>query len=176
MKINVLSIVRGHWSTLYDARSNSRSLSDVVVFYGVPLAASIAAWYYGFVSNQNVYNVSITFFGIFVALLLNIQVAIFGIFQRKWDYSSDERIARIQTAVIKDRRRLLLEVNINLSYLIVVCCVALFIALLSFVQKYDTGFIPALMTFLYVHFLLTLLMVVKRAHALFHKEYRDSPE
>ncbi|WP_448140249.1 hypothetical protein [Sphingopyxis fribergensis] len=175
MKINILSIVKDHWSTLYDARSNSRSLTDVIVFYGVPTATSIAAWNYGFSSNQNIYNVSITFFGIFVALLLNIQVAIFGIFQRKWEYSDDERIEKLQKEVIRDRRRLLIEVNINLSYLIVICCAALFISLLSFVQEYDKGAVPALMIFLYTHFLLTLLMVVKRAHALFHKEYRDSP-
>lgn len=176
MKINVLSIIGDHWGTLYDARSNSRSKLDVVIFYGAPLIASIAAFHYGFRSSENIYNVSITFFGIFIALLLNIQVAIFGIFQRKWVYSADERLAKLQADAIKDRRKLLQELNVNLSYMVVISCIALFVSLLSFVQKYNMGIIPAIMIFIYVHFLLTLLMVVKRAHALFHKEYRDSPE
>lgn len=176
MKINVLSIVRDHWSTLYDAQSKTRSLTDIFVFYCIPFANALIAWIYGFVSNQNIYNVSITFFGIFIALLLNMQVAVFGIFQRRWEYSSDTRIAQIQIETFKLRKTLLIELNVNISYLIVTCCVALAISLVSFIQGYDSGIVPSLMIFLYTHFLLTLLMVVKRAHALFHKEYRDSPD
>lgn len=175
MKINVASIVRDHFDTLYDSRSNRASLFDFALFYGLPVIAAGASYYVGLRLKPEAYNISITFFGIFIALILNIQVAMFSIFQRKWEVPADKRVASSMADTLADRKRLLIELNANLSYLILVCCVALVLSLLSFIKSYDNGVIPAVMVFLYGHFLLTLLMVVKRAHALFHKEYRDSP-
>jgi hypothetical protein len=152
------------------------STFDIFLFYVVPSIAAAAAIYARVLLKVDAYNISITFFGIFIALILNIQVAIFSIFQRKWDMPSDKRIASSLAETLADRKKLLIELNANLSYLILVCCVALVLSLLSFIKSFDNCIIPAVMVFLYAHFLLTLLMVVKRAHALFHKEYRDSPD
>jgi len=171
VKVNVTSIVRDHLRTLYSARTNRFSLWDAVLFYGVPLGASISSYVANFTLRPDVYNVSITFFGIFIALLLNIQVAIFAILQRRWDIPSDVRLAEIQQEKLAERRTLLGELNANLSYLVLICCVALFISLLGYVAQWEKNIPPALMTFVYSHFLLTLIMVVKRAHALFQKEY-----
>lgn len=175
MKINVASIVRDHFDTLYDNRSNRASLFDFALFYGLPVIAAGASYYVELRLKPEAYNISITFFGIFIALILNIQVAMFSIFQRKWEVPADKRVANSMADTLADRKKLLIELNANLSYLILVCCVALVLSLLSFIKSFDNGIIPAVMVFLYGHFLLTLLMVVKRAHALFHKEYRDSP-
>jgi hypothetical protein len=175
MKINVLSIFRDHLETLYDSESNRASLLDIGLFYVSPMLAACVAYYFSVTLKPEAYNISITFFGIFIALILNIQVAMFSIFQRKWEMPSDKRIAASLADTLADRKKLLIELNANLSYLILVCCVALVLSLLSFIRSFDNCVIPAVMVFLYAHFLLTLLMVVKRAHALFHKEYRDSP-
>lgn len=175
MKINVASIVRDHFETLYDSRSNRASFTDIAIFYVVPFIAAVSAFYYTIKLDANAYNISVTFFGIFIALILNIQVAMFAIFQRKWEMPSDKRVAASMANTLANRKTLLTELNANLSYLILVCCMALVLALLSFIKSFDNAAIPAMMVFLYAHFLLTLLMVVKRAHALFHKEYRDSP-
>lgn len=175
MKIDVSSIVRDHFDTLYDNRNSRASIVDIVMFYAVPAIAAGFAYCVGLKLKADAYNISITFFGIFIALILNIQVAMFAIFQRKWEIPSDKRLASSMADTLADRKKLLIELNANLSYLILVCCVALVLSLLSFIKSFDTCVIPAVMVFLYAHFLLTLLMVVKRAHALFHKEYRDSP-
>ena len=175
MKINVASIVRDHFDTLYDNRSNRASPFDFALFYGLPVIAAGASYYVELRLKPEAYNISITFFGIFIALILNIQVAMFSIFQRKWEVPADKRVANSMADTLAHRKKLLIELNANLSYLILVCCVALVLSLLSFIKSFDNGIIPAVMVFLYGHFLLTLLMVVKRAHALFHKEYRDSP-
>jgi hypothetical protein len=175
MKINVAPIVRDHIDSLYDSRTNRVSLFDFALFYGLPIIAAGASYYVGLRLKPDAYNISITFFGIFIALILNIQVAMFSIFQRKWEYPSDKRIASSMADTLADRKKLVIELNANLSYLILICCVALALSVISFIKVGDGEFIPAVMLFLYAHFLLTLLMVVKRAHALFHKEYRDSP-
>ncbi|OUJ09283.1 hypothetical protein [Gluconobacter sp. DsW_058] len=175
MKINVGSIFRDHFGTLYDSRTNKTSIFDITLFYVLPFVTAGFSYYAGRSFTSDTYNISITFFGIFIALILNIQVAMFSIFQRKWDLPSDTRIATSIANTLADRKRLLIELNANMSYLVLVCCAALVLSLLSYVQSLQSCIISAAMVFLYAHFLLTLLMVVKRAHALFDKEYRDSP-
>lgn len=174
-KINVLPILIDHCKTLRDVRTGSISWTDLIVFYVLPFAAAFTVWVFEFEVTAEAYNVSITFFGIFIALLLNIQVAIFSIFQRKWNAPIDMRAAAVQEKTLNSRRELLTELNVNISYLILICCFAVLAALVLLVQKWLTGVAPALMLFFYIHFILTLVMVVRRAHALFHKEYRDSP-
>lgn len=176
MKINVASIVRDHWATLYDAQSTRTNFVDVIVFYALPIAAGAAAYALCFKVKPEGYNVSITFFGIFLALLLNIQVAIFAIFQRKWDAPSDKRQADAQKVELEDRRTLLGELNSNISYLTIVSCVALIAFLIFYVAELKEGIGPAVAVALYSHFILTFVMIVKRSHALFQKEYRDSPD
>lgn len=175
MKINVSSIVRDHWATLYNAESGKRSIFDFVLFYLVPVVVGISFYWLGSNLSKDAYNVSITFFGIFIALMLNIQVAIFSIFQRKWTASADKRVAEVQERQVQERRTLLKELNANVSYIVLVCCAALFAVLVFYIRDLKEGIWPAVTIALYSHFMLTLLMIVKRAHALFQKEYRDSP-
>lgn len=173
MKIAVGVIIRDHLRTLYDKTAVAASVGELMLFYGAPLA--IAAFGYGrsFSLKADGYNVSITFFGIFIALLLNIQVAIFAIFQRKWEKPTDPIEARTQERVIATRRELLEELNANISYLVLVCCVALTAAVVFYIGAWTTGAAPAFTLFLYAHFLLTLLMIVRSSHALFQREYRE---
>lgn len=83
MKLDIQSIVRDHCRTLVDKQSLKPSIADFVIFFGLPLIIAIFVGKRGFLLKTDVYNVSVTFFGIFIALLLNMQVAIFAIFQRK---------------------------------------------------------------------------------------------
>jgi hypothetical protein len=174
MKVGVYQIIADHFDTLRDAQSHGRSKIDFVIFYFIPSLLAVLAYLGSVCISISVYNVSITFFGIFVALLLNIQVAVFGIFQRKWDSPGDPKLAALQEATLKLRRQLLSEVNANISYLILVSCIAIVAFLVFFAMEWKSRLPSALSVALYGHFLLTLLMVVKRAHALFQREYKDN--
>lgn len=172
MKIDFHQIVVDHFATLRDDRKQKLSLVDVALFYVSPCLLAVGAYWLDFSLERDVYNVSITFFGIFVALLLNVQVAIFGIFQRRLDPPADVKLLPIFNERITRRRELLGELNANLSYLTFICCIALtvFLSLYAFDQ---TSRVAVSVTILiYSHFLLTLLMTVKRTHILFQKEYR----
>jgi len=174
VKIDIRYIIRDHLKTLRDAEANRLSAFDILLFYIVHFILSGLAWWYNIdLKKADAYNVSITFFGIFIALLLNLQVAIFAILQRKWDPVADDRMQPYQDEKFADRQTLLAELNANLSYLILVCCIALFAALILFVSGWNAGFGPATMIFLYVHFLFTLVMIVKRSHVLFQSEYGE---
>jgi hydrogenase-4 membrane subunit HyfE len=172
MKIDIRHIIGDHLKTLRNAKSESVSIVDFFLFYVFPLAVAGLAYYFNLkFAKADIYNVSITLFGIFIALLLNVQVAIFSIFQRRWEPAKEERMQPHQDKKFDSRQALLGELNANLSYSILICCLALFAALLFFVKEWNTGVGPATIVFLYAHFILTLVMIVKRAHVLFHGEY-----
>jgi hypothetical protein len=161
-----------HLNTLRDDNSHKISIGDMMVFYAAPMAIGVAVFYWKpFSLSKDISNASITFFGIFIALLLNIQVAAFNIFQRKWEEPEDSRIREIERQRLDIRRRLLGEINSNISYLIIVSCVALilFVVFLAANTTADTA--VGASSSLYSHFMLTLLMVVKRSYALFQGEY-----
>lgn len=150
------------------------SIYDLLVFFAIPAFAGLALYFLCFDVKTDAYNVSITFFGIFIALLLNIQVAIFSILQRRWTSPDDPKLKDVQAKKLVERRNVLNELNANLSYLILVSCGALFLSLLFYVNEWKRGVAPALLGAIYIHFILTMVMVVKRAHLLFQKEYQNS--
>jgi len=172
MKIDFRQIVLDHFDTLRDAESKKISLFDIGLFFGVPMALAVITYFFAITFDRDVYNVSITFFGIFVALLLNVQVAIFGIFQRKVDQPADPKLLPGHKVRMTKRQDLLSELNANLSYLTLVCCVALiaFLSLYTFRNLRPEA--SALTVLFYAHFLLSLMMTVKRTHVLFQQEYR----
>lgn len=171
MKINIVGIIRDHISTLYDARNGNLSRTDVITFLVLPIFFSAIAFHGNFSVKAEFYNVSITFFGIFIALLLNIQVAIFAIFQRKWDKPVDKKLADIQESKISERNIILKELNANVSYLVLFCCVTLLASVVFYALNWTAWLAPAIIVLLYCHFFLTLIMIVKRSHALFQMEY-----
>jgi len=171
MKINVFIIVKDHLRTLVTYPSNRTSKIDLLLFYVLPLTASFFLYMCGFTVKVEFYNVSITFFGIFIALLLNIQVAIFSIFLRKWD-SPSQGPSNAAISRIAQRKALLSEINCNVSYLILVSCTALACFLVAYTICMTDGLMPCISALIYIHFLLTLLMVVKRTHAVFLQEYK----
>ncbi|MCK6600084.1 MAG: hypothetical protein L6Q37_17100 [Bdellovibrionaceae bacterium] len=117
MKINISLIIVDHFKTLNNKKTNKINITDIVVFYIAPFLMSFMPYFIDVKINKDIYNISITFFGIFVALLLNIQVVIFSIFQRKWEPSQDHRQAAIQVVFLESRKNLLGELNSNISYL-----------------------------------------------------------
>ncbi len=174
MKINIFPIIRDHLKSLRNEKTDKPSYLDYFIFFGVPIILGFFVYYNDLHLDRESYNASITFFGVFIALLLNIQIAIFSIYQRKWKRKQEDIDAQIQDEDLEIRRRLLEQLNSNISYLVLICCITLVIVLSSYVQS-DNSILTATITFgLYAHFILTMLMIVKRAHALFQREYGEN--
>jgi len=172
MKIDVRQIVRDHLATLRDASTGKRSSVDIMMFYILP--GGLAFWGYcaEYTGTLEIFSLSVTFFGIFVALLLNLQVAAFAISQRHWKKPEEDIDAELQQINLETRNRLLSEINANISYLVLASCLAIVLFLTLYSFGYKSSFWSAIGIFLYAHFILTLLMVVKRSHALFQNEYK----
>jgi hypothetical protein len=171
MKISIYDVIKDHLFTLRDQDSRRISLVDITIFYVLPLALSFSVEMTDFRGSKEFYNLSMTFYGIFIALLLNLQVATFGIFQRKWPIPDDPRSAELQKSLLETRKALLREINANISYLTAISCVSVSIFLVFFALDAVGVVFVAISSYLYAHFVVTLLMVVKRSHALFRQEY-----
>jgi hypothetical protein len=173
MKIDITHIIWRHILTLKDGHSNKVSGQDILIFYIIPALISSATFLYTPTGiDKNIHSTSISVFAILIPLLLNIQVAIYSVFLRRWETVGDKKIAKIQDDMIVERNNLISELNINLSYLVIIST----IALLFFTIAFTYGFIGEISIFVtfyvYIHFTLTFFMIVKRSFALFQKEYQ----
>lgn len=174
MKINIGPIIGDHLRSLRNENDQSRSYIDYFIFFVIPILCGVYSYRENFRLDRESYNASITFFGIFVALLLNIQMAIFSIYQRKWNRDLESIYVDNDRADVEIRRRLLEQLNSNISYLIIVCCITLVLVLSSYIRSTSNLVVAALTVVLYAHFILTMLMVVKRSHSLFQREYQET--
>ena len=171
MKVNVFHIVMSHVATLKVDGEKRFHRPDVLLFFIIPLLLAVVVWALDGTLDKDAFSVSISVFSIFSALLLNVQIALFSISQRQWKPNDDELSEQIKKGKIELRRELLGELNTNISYLIVVSCFSVTLFLFFFVVKQTDCFETPIAVVVYSHFFLTLLMVIKRAHALFQKEY-----
>lgn len=172
MKANVFHILLAHLSTMKVDGDNRYHRPDILLFFLIPVLVSIFVWSIGGSLDREAFNVSISVFAIFSALLLNVQIALFSIYQREWRTKNDSIIDDIQKDKVKIRRELLGELNTNISYLIVIAVFSVTVFLIFFVSATLDPIETPVAVCIYTHFLLTLLMVIKRAHALFQKEYQ----
>jgi hypothetical protein len=171
MKANVLHIIQAHLATLKTDGEARYHRPDILLFFILPLLISVMAWAFGGSIEKDTFSVSISVFAIFSALLLNVQIALFSISQRDWRPERDKLSADLQENKLEERRELLAELNTNISYLVVVSCLAVTSFLVFYVVKKTDCIETPVSIWLYAHFFLTLLMIIKRAHALFQKEY-----
>lgn len=160
-KINVWPIVVDHWRTLRDYGSNAPSMRDVAWFAGAPLVACVALLYLRLQLSSDAVSVLITALSIFAGLLLNLLLLTHNI------------IAGSAAASTSRRRLLLKEIYRNISYAILLSLVTVAV-LIAAVLLPGTGsrwIASAAVYALVTHFLLTLLMILKRVHVMLAKEY-----
>ena len=156
MKFNVLFILRDHFRTLYDAGNKSLSIFDIVIFYLVPLSAALTAFFFDIKLKNEAYNLAIVIFGIFIALLLNIQVAIFSVLHAKWQPPSDPKLLEKFEQDKSDKNLILRELNTNLSYMILLCSLVLFVAAFSYVFGKYGLLTSSFLVFAFTHFVLSV--------------------
>jgi hypothetical protein len=171
MKANVFYILRAHWGTLRADGDVRFHRPDILLFFIVPALIAVIMGASGGNLDDDAFSVSISVFSIFSALLLNVQIALFGISQRVWQKEKGSILDEMKNEKIEERRILLSELNTNISYLIVISCFSVTFYLFFYVSDVISWVEGPLSVWIYCHFFLTLLMVIKRAHSLFQKEY-----
>ena len=171
-KISPATIVAAHAKTMRDDARHRVSTLDWIVFFGLPALAGFIAYYSGEKLTNEVFNGSASVFGIFVGLLLNVQVAIFGIFLRKPVQISDSTAKIVLEKQLVRRARVLRELNANIAYLILICTFGIALCMIFLSLSSNSSVFTGLVLSLYIHVILNLLMAVKRAFILFDAEYQ----
>ena len=156
-KIDVRDIVRDHFRTLTNYGTGRSALADYVLFLLIPaLSAGAAAWTKVTLSDTAL-TVLVTAIAVLGGLLFNLLVLVHTV-ARRFKSSVGER----------DDMRFVSEIYSNVSYSILVSLLAL--VPLTLIPISLAGVIRvalnAVAILLSLHLLLTLLMLLKRLHAL----------
>jgi hypothetical protein len=160
-KIDVRDIVRDHFRTLVEYRTGRPSRPDYMLFLVGPAIAATLLHVAGVRLSDAAITVFITAISILAGLLFNVLVLIHTVAER-FESPVGE----------KDGRRLLHEVYSNIAYAILVCLISLIpLGTLTLTRSYPARDVADILSmFLTIHLFLTLLMVLKRLHALLSHE------
>jgi hypothetical protein len=173
-KINIWAIIVNHISTLRDYSTQKYSVQDLVLFLGAPLAASSAGLYFKWSFSVNALNALLAAFSIFAGLLLNLLLLVYT-------FSSEgiqpNALAKVKTQFVRE-----LQDNIAFSVLISVFIVVFALAAIMRV-KADNSInsdwieisITSVVLYFMSNFLLTLLMILKRIHAMLNERLERPP-
>lgn len=170
-KINILGIVKGHFSTL--THSNGKVLlSDVFTFALSPLILSGISMYAGFNLTDNLSSLLVNFGAIFTALLLSVLVLVY-------DQESKLNDKGKGTPLFASKKRILNELYYNISFSILLAITLVVSCFLHAVFKdcktsvydffdiiYDVYLITPAVIFLIASLILNIVMIVKRMHSL----------
>lgn len=157
-KINITSIISDHLKTLHVFKSENVSKLDITVFYVIPLIVSALIVYAGAPVNKDLYSILSTSFSIFAALLFSLLAIIYMLHQ----YLSTKKDKNV-----KNKKTVLYETFSNVSYCILLCIVSVVAIISASVTTIFPEELEGVIIYYFsIHFLLTLVMVLKRMHLL----------
>lgn len=173
-KVNVTDILLGHIATLSDP-AGKRSLGDCITFFLVPILVAGLGLLAGYNLNKDVSSMLVNFGAIFTALLLSVLVLVY-------DQESKLEVNK-KTDPLYDSKKLLLgQLYYNICFsilssivLVALCFVHSVILNLTYVVEFkDIYFkfsfaryvVTPLVIFVTANLLLTIVMIVKRMHAM----------
>jgi len=170
-KLNIGAIVKDHFGTMRSYRTQKLSFFDGITFIVLPaLVAIVISIHYK--APESAFATSIiTASSIFIGLLLNLLVLLYQI-----SYRNREKLLASPGNDHLTRKKLLLkEINANISYCILLLSV-LVVSCITMAFEEQMGEISikigyGLVYFLSIHFILNLIMILKRVYALISIEH-----
>ena len=166
-KINIKYILIDHIKTLRSHRTGKFSIGDIALFLGIPLMLSSFLSFGSHIRlDVNFINALVTSLSVFSALLFNLLLLIYDILRK------DNK----ESLGAETRRQFLKEIYANISFSILISVVTIvFLLILFFDLKIEwlIDIINAIVYFLVINFILTILMVLKRVHILLSQEMKE---
>lgn len=180
-KINVIGIITGHWKTLENNSTQRVSVGDMLTFLLIPIALAFLTIVFKFKFTTDLTSLLVNFGAIFTALLLSVLVLVY-------DQSTkleEKKNADSGDVSIGTKRILLDQLYFNICYSIIISVTLVVACFLEAICRGKIGTITIplenpisvcvdintyiatpLVTFITVNLILTILMIVKRMHAL----------
>lgn len=173
-KVNIFGIVKGHIATLSDP-AGKISWMDIVTFFAMPGVAAIIGVMAGYNLNKDVASMLVNFGAIFTALLLSVLVLVY-------DQENKLRSSSDRDLFYGKKCELLGQLYFNICFSIISSLVLIALCLghtvldgvvhkLAFREvcypiDYARYIVTPLIVFVVANLMLTILMVVKRIHAI----------
>ena len=188
-KINIFKIVKDHINTLKDYNTQKTSISDILIFFLVPLITSIVLVSFRLTLKTNLYYLLITSLSIFAALLFNLLLLMYDIVKnhkRNPSSNSPQQSGQHKGGKVDLKLEFLKQIYTNISFEILVSVITVLLLVLDSAininQLATQGGFAKLFIYLYIllnfviyflliTFFLTLLMILKRFHILLNKEF-----
>jgi hypothetical protein len=176
-KINIYPIIKGHFDSFKD-RDGKYITGDLVGFFIIPLILALFLVWQGFQVIEKYINTAIIAETIFVPLLVNVLVVVYGLIDRieKRKSERDDSKAGDKALLQTDNKKieLLRQLYANISYTILLSGLCLIALAIYSVQCFPGWLVAAnrvLLYFLVINLLLTALMIMKRLHVLLENEF-----
>jgi hypothetical protein len=174
-KIDLRSVVTGHYKTLVDDRTKKPSRQDFALFLGLPTLAAVLLFAFDIQLSDNAINVLTNAFAIITGLLLNLLVLLHSL------AGPDAR-----HPVKRAARELARQNYTNIAYAVLVSLLTLVPLIIAANYPGRTQLAPApvgrvlaglLAVWLSLHFSLTMGMVLKRMHVMLDDDFgsRSTP-
>lgn len=157
-KINVYSILRDHVRTLRVSGKEQLSVTDILVFFGVPAICSSYITCEGLLPKDGFVDQLLAACAIIFGFLLNMQALALGLEARN----------------TKLEKEFLSEISSNIAFAVLVSFLS--VVLLVFLKAFDDGIVFAtlfyVLTYLLFVLALTIVMVFKRMHSAIGNELK----
>ena len=175
MKIGAGRIIRDHFATLRNDATGKRSVADLITFLFLPTLPAFTVLFVYLPHSNDLVSAFISIVAIFSALLVGAQFSLYGLFRREPEQTGDE-IRDQEIRAQKQREvNVLREINSTISYLILVGVLSVVVALSLLVVTWSGSIEASILIYILGHFLLTLMVVVKRVHVLLDRGYNWTP-
>ena len=169
MKIDITRIVVAQFRTMRDNSTHKYSISDLLLFYGLPILLGAGGAYYGWKFSTDVLNALLAAFSIFAGLLLNLLILVYTLSSQT---EQPAALTKTRTALVKE-----LHDNIAYSILVSIFIVVVTMVTVAYLKMHEkplesafTGrWVTASVIFLTMNFVLTLLMILKRIYIMLNQ-------
>lgn len=179
-KISIFSIIKDHIATLKSSKTGKIYYPDIILFFIIPAITSGVMIYLGVFLNDGLVNALITSFSIFSALLFNLLLLVYDISGKNTDQNQTTDHVEIKKNI--QRRELLREIYVNVSFSILTSTITVVILLTYFLKPISCNLwvinlcslqwlLASVCYYFSVQFLLTLFMVLKRIYRLLAKAF-----
>jgi hypothetical protein len=169
-KINIWRIVRDHFGTLRNFQTGEVSGSDILTFFALPFFAALTGAYRHAVLSGDVLIAILTAFSIFAGLLFSLLLLVFSLTDK-----SDP-----QSMLFATRKQLVAELYDNISFAILTSIAIVTLTIIAGMktrentaQYHAEWVLTSVLILLMTNFILTILMILKRMHALLTQALKE---
>ena len=164
-KFSISGIIKDHINTLYKYDNKGRDWISIVIDLILPFIIAIILIVFRIIIIRSEFNVILTAFSIFAALLLNLMILIYSIMNK--EKSKDEKQQDHQ------KLKLLKETYENIHFTVLISVIIIFLILIMLFIPFNIC-IELLLSFIVYYFIFTfiftLFMILKRMRAIMSNE------